>query len=134
MLEVGLGKYKKWIWPIYKAIYKKTAYVFLRLYLAGNTGTTAVILGFSRVINCIGQSATFRHAPPLPLALWWRTHHKKFNYFSKTAALVALVPIISAAVECIFCQVKFIIETVGEKEWIRGDTGTGTGSAFDGTC
>ena len=45
---------------------------------------------------------------------WWRTHHKKFNYFSKTAALVALVPITSAAVERIFSQVKFIIETVGE--------------------
>ena len=46
--------------------------------------------------------------------LWWRAHFKKLPYFSQAARLVALVPITSAAVERIFSQVKFIIETTGE--------------------
>ena len=37
----------------------------------------------------------------------------KFNYFFTAAHLVALVPILSTAVERVFNQVKFIIETTG---------------------
>ena len=37
----------------------------------------------------------------------------KFNYFFVAARLVALDPISSAAVEYVFSQVKFIIETTG---------------------
>ena len=46
--------------------------------------------------------------------LWWCVHFKKLNYFSQVARLVALVPITSVAVERIFSQVKFILETTGE--------------------
>ena len=45
---------------------------------------------------------------------WWRTHFRKLPYFSTATRLVALAPISSAAVERIFSQAKFIIETVGE--------------------
>ena len=36
------------------------------------------------------------------------------TYFFTAARLVVLVPISSAAVERVFSQVKFIVETVGE--------------------
>jgi len=45
---------------------------------------------------------------------WWRAKAPKLTYFYTAARLVALVPISSAAVERVFSQVKFIIETVGE--------------------
>lgn len=45
---------------------------------------------------------------------WWRAKAPKFTYFYTAARLVALVPISSAAVERVFSQVKYIIETVGE--------------------
>ena len=38
---------------------------------------------------------------------------EQFNYFFTAARLVALVPISSAAVERVFSQVQFIIETTG---------------------
>ena len=41
-------------------------------------------------------------------------HHEKFTFFSKTARLVALVQISSAAVKCVSSQVKYIIETAGD--------------------
>ena len=44
---------------------------------------------------------------------WWRVKVFKFNYFFTAARIVALVPISSAAVERVFSQVKFIIETTG---------------------
>ena len=45
---------------------------------------------------------------------WWRCYHKNFIYLSKVVRLVVLIPITSAAVERVFSQVKFIIETIGE--------------------
>jgi hypothetical protein len=45
---------------------------------------------------------------------WWRTYFKKLTYFSLAARLVVLAPITSAAVERVFSQVKFIIQTTGE--------------------
>ena len=45
---------------------------------------------------------------------WWRAKRAKFAYFYTAARLVAIVPISSAAVERVFSQVKFIIESVGE--------------------
>ena len=46
-------------------------------------------------------------------AFQWRVKAIKSNYFFTSARLVALVPISSAAVERVFSQVKFIIETTG---------------------
>ena len=43
----------------------------------------------------------------------WPVKAAKFNYFFTAALLVALVPISSVAVERVFSQVKFIIETTG---------------------
>ena len=44
---------------------------------------------------------------------WWCVKAVKFNYFFTAAYLVALVPVSSAAVECVFSQVEFLIETTG---------------------
>ena len=41
-------------------------------------------------------------------------HHEKSTFFSKTARLVVLVQISSAAVKCVSSQVKYILETAGE--------------------
>ena len=45
---------------------------------------------------------------------WWRSKASKFHYFFTVARLVALVPVYSTSVKCVFSQVKFIVETVGE--------------------
>lgn len=45
---------------------------------------------------------------------WWRANHNKFTYFSKAARLVVLVQTSSCAVERVFSQVKYILETVGD--------------------
>ena len=39
---------------------------------------------------------------------WGRANHNKFVYFTLVARLVALVPITSAAMECVFSQMKYI--------------------------
>ena len=44
---------------------------------------------------------------------WWCAKCNKLTYFFIAARLVALVPISSAAVERVFSQVKFIVETLG---------------------
>ena len=46
---------------------------------------------------------------------WWRCYTKNFTYLSLVARLVVLIPITSTSVERVFSQVKFIIETIGER-------------------
>ena len=46
---------------------------------------------------------------------WWRCCRKNFTYLSLAARLVVLISIISTSVERVFSQVKFIIETIGER-------------------
>lgn len=45
---------------------------------------------------------------------WWRVHHGKFTYFSMAARLIVLVQASSCAVERVFSQVKYILETIGD--------------------
>jgi len=46
---------------------------------------------------------------------WWQAKAPKFSYFFTAAILMAIVPISSTSVERCFSQVKFILETIGER-------------------
>ena len=45
---------------------------------------------------------------------WWRAKQGAFVYFSTAARLIVLVQVSSAAVERVFSQVKYILETIGD--------------------